>query len=130
MTIDNSTVCNCTIIHQDIVDHVRSGLPDAASLGEMAELFKCLSDPTRLKIIHALMAAEMCVCDVGALLDMSTPAISHHLKVLRQLKLVTFRRAGKIVYYSIADDHIASIIAQALAHIRESVSPAVALAAG
>ena len=118
--LETSPICCCTIIHQDVVDQVKAGLPRDTALGDMAELFKCLSDPTRLKIIHALLAAEMCVCDIGALLEMSTPAISHHLKVRRQLKLVTFRRSGKIVYYTVADDHIAPILLQALAHIGES----------
>ncbi|MBB5144348.1 ArsR/SmtB family transcription factor [Desulfovibrio intestinalis] len=118
--LETSPVCCCTIIHQDVVDQVKEGLLPDSSLGEMAELFKCLGDPTRLKIVYALLAAEMCVCDIGALLEMSTPAISHHLKVLRQLKLVTFRRSGKIVYYTIADEHISPILSQALAHIKES----------
>ena len=98
---ETSPICCCTIIHQDVVDQVKAGLPRDGALGDMAELFKC-------------------VCDIGALLEMSTPAISHHLKVLRQLKLVTFRRAGKIVYYTVADDHIAPILLQAQAHIGES----------
>lgn len=120
LKLASSPICSCTVIHQNVVDDVKRGLPQDASLAEMAELFKCLSDPTRLKIVHALLAAEMCVCDIGALLEMSTPAISHHLKVLRQLKLVAFRRSGKIVYYSIGDEHIAPILSQTLAHIRES----------
>ncbi|MEA4991186.1 Transcriptional repressor SmtB [bioreactor metagenome] len=118
--VETNPVCCCTIIHQDVVNQVKEGLLSDSSLGEMAELFKCLSDPTRLKVVYALLEAEMCVCDIGALLEMSTPAISHHLKVLRQLKLVTFRRSGKIVYYTIADEHISPILSQALAHIKES----------
>lgn len=118
--VETSPVCCCTVIHQDVVNQVKEGLLSDSSLGEMAELFKCLSDPTRLKIVCALLAAEMCVCDIGALLEMSTPAISHHLKVLRQLKLVTFRRSGKIVYYTIADEHISPILSQTLGHIKES----------
>ncbi len=118
--IESNPVCCCAIIHHDVVNEVKEGLPHEASLSAMSELFKCLSDPTRLKIIHALLAAEMCVCDISALLEMSTPAISHHLKVLRQLKLVTVRRSGKIVYYMIADGHIAPIIFQALAHTIDS----------
>ncbi len=110
-------LCACTVIHQTVVDEVRAGLPAAHSLADMAELFKCLSDPTRLKIIHALLAAKMCVCDVSALLEMSTPAISHHLKILRQLRLVSFERSGKVVYYSITDEHVASLLSQALAYI-------------
>ena len=118
--VETSPVCCCTVIHQDVVNQVKEGLLSDSSFGEMAELFKCLSDPTRLKIVCALLAAEMCVCDIGALLEMSTPAISHHLKVLRQLKLVTFRRSGKIVYYTIADEHISPILSQTLGHIKAS----------
>ena len=114
-------LCSCVVIHEDIVAKVKESLAEDAALCAMAELFKALSDPTRLKIIHALLAAEMCVCDIGALLAMSTPAISHHLKLLRQLRLVKFRRSGKIVYYSIGDEHIAPLAAQALAHSVEII---------
>ncbi|MDR2819288.1 MAG: metalloregulator ArsR/SmtB family transcription factor [Desulfovibrio sp.] len=113
-------LCTCAVIHEKIVSRVKKNLLDDASLGEMAELFKALGDPTRLKVVHALLAAEMCVCDLGALLEMSPPAISHHLKLLRQLKLVTFRRSGKVVYYSIGDEHIAPLVTQAIACIKKN----------
>ena len=112
-------VCTCSVIKQETVEDVKRKLPKEASLSTMAELFKCLSDPTRLAIIHALLIHELCVCEIGELLGMSTPAISHHLKILRFLRLVTYRRSGKVVYYAIADNHITQILVQALAHIEE-----------
>ena len=88
VTNDSDALCSCNIIHQDIVDQVRGGLTEDSQLQSVAELFKVLNDPTRLKIINALILSEMCVCDIAALLDMTQPAISHHLKVLRQTQLV------------------------------------------
>ena len=84
------------------------------------QLFKILSDETRLAIMMLLReSGEMCVCDISTLLNMTQPAISHHLKVLRQTQLVKYRRDGKIVYYSLDDDHIALLFQQGLAHVTE-----------
>jgi ArsR family transcriptional regulator len=94
-------------------------LTDDDHLVKIAELFKALSDPTRLKIVNALILSEMCVCDISALLNMNQPAISHHLKVLRQTQLIKYRRNGKIVYYSLDDEHIAPLFKQGHAHVFE-----------
>lgn len=117
--IDASPVCSCTVIRQDVVKRVQNELPDSDSCIDMATLFKCLGDPTRLTIVHCLLKEELCVCEIGTLLEMSTPAISHHLKILRQLRLVKYRREGKVVFYAIADEHIATIVSQALKHVCE-----------
>ncbi|MPM11719.1 Transcriptional repressor SmtB [bioreactor metagenome] len=116
---DDDALCSCTIIHEDILKSVRGQLTDDDHLVKIAELFKALSDPTRLKIVNALILSEMCVCDISALLNMNQPAISHHLKVLRQTQLIKYRRDGKIVYYSLDDEHIAPLFKQGHAHVLE-----------
>ena len=112
-------VCNCITVHQDVIDRVKKGLADDRLLQVQAELFKVLADPTRLRIINALILAEMCVCDIAALFDMTQPAVSHHLKVLRQTQLVKYRREGRIVYYSLDDEHVANVFYQGLLHASE-----------
>lgn len=119
MEEQDNALCNITIIHQDILDKVKKEMTDDDTLYNMAEIFKALSDPTRLKIVNALMLSEMCVCDISALLNMSQPAISHHLKSLRQTHLVKYRRDGKIAYYSLDDEHIKTMFDQCITHISE-----------
>lgn len=111
--------CNCTIIHQDIVDSVKSNMPSEENLYDVAELFKVFGDTTRIKIICALFEHEMCVCDIANLLNMSQSAISHQLRVLKQARLVKYRREGKVVYYSLDDEHVRHIFNQGLAHVSE-----------
>lgn len=111
--------CNCTTIHQDIVDSVRSNMPSEENLYGVAEFFKVFGDTTRIKIICALFEAEMCVCDIAKLLNMTQSAISHQLRVLKQARLVKYKRDGKVVYYSLDDDHVKHIFNQGLAHINE-----------
>ena len=117
---EDTALCGCTVIHEDVVAGVRGKVLEDTVLAKIAELFKSLNDPTRLKIVNALLHAEMCVCDISALLGMSQPAISHHLKTLRHMHLVNYRREGKIVYYSIADDHIEPLLMQGIANIMEA----------
>ncbi|OEF99326.1 transcriptional regulator [Vulcanibacillus modesticaldus] len=111
--------CNCTIIHNEVVDDVKKGMPQEETLYDLAELFKVFGDTTRIKILYALFQAEMCVCDIAALLKMNQSAISHQLKVLKQARLVKYRREGKVVYYSLDDNHIKQIFDQGLVHIKE-----------
>ncbi|MDY6826738.1 MAG: metalloregulator ArsR/SmtB family transcription factor [Bacillota bacterium] len=118
-TRKDDALCSVTIIHEDILNKVRKEMTEDSQLVQMAELFRALDDPTRLKIINALLLAEMCVCDLAALLNMTQPAISHHLKTLRQTQLIKFRRDGRIVYYSLDDDHIELLFRQGLAHVIE-----------
>ena len=94
-------------------------LPDEELLYDLADLFKVFSDTTRIKILYALFEAEMCVCDIAALLGMTQSAISHQLKALKNARLVKSRRDGKTVFYSLADDHVKTIIDQGLEHILE-----------
>lgn len=116
--IDQDT-CNCLIIHEDVVNNVKGKLPEEETLYDLAELFKVLGDSTRIKIICALLQAEMCVCDISALLGMTQSAISHQLRVLKQGRLVKYRKEGKVVYYSLDDDHVKGIFDLGLVHISE-----------
>lgn len=111
-----SQVCESPIIHHDVVDRVRKAFPDDALAGRTAAIFKQLGEPTRLRILLALSHHEMCVCDISALLSMTQSAISHQLKSLRLSNLVVSRKEGKIVYYALADDHVAALLRQGMLH--------------
>ncbi|MDR2510117.1 MAG: metalloregulator ArsR/SmtB family transcription factor [Spirochaetaceae bacterium] len=111
--------CACTVIHEEAVTKARSMMPCEESLLEAADLFKMFADSTRVKIIAALLHTELCVCDIAALLAMTKSAISHQLRLLRQSKLVRTRRDGKIVYYSLDDDHVHTILTEGLNHVTE-----------
>ena len=107
----------CT--HGDVIERVRGELPEVEELYDLAELFKVFGDSTRIKILYVLFESEMCVCDIAQLLGISQSAVSHHLRVLKQSKLVKFRKDGKSVIYSLTDDHVRTIIDQGLEHICE-----------
>jgi DNA-binding transcriptional ArsR family regulator len=111
--------CDCNTIHEEVVAAVRGEMPDDEILADTADLFKMFGDSTRIKILCALQLSEMCVCDIAVLLGMTKSAISHQLRALRQTKLVKFRKDGKVVFYSLDDEHIGGIIAMGLAHINE-----------
>ena len=111
--------CNCDVIHEDIVNYVMKRMPEEETLYNLAELFKVFGDSTRIRILWALDESEMCVCDIAAVLNMTQSAISHQLRVLKQARLVKNRRDGKVVYYSLDDEHIRQIFDQGLNHIRE-----------
>jgi DNA-binding transcriptional ArsR family regulator len=121
MTIEKDILetCNCNVIHEDVVKRVKETIPDEENLYELADLFKVFGDSTRIKIVCALFQSEMCVCDIAALLGMNQSAISHQLRVLKQARLVKFRKEGKVVYYSLDDEHVKGIFDQGLAHINE-----------
>ena len=94
-------------------------LPPETELAELAELFKVFGDSTRIRILHLLSRAELCVCDVAALLGLTQPAVSYQLKILRQARLVRSRREGKATVYALDDAHVAGIIGMAIEHIKE-----------
>ena len=118
---DNINVERCEFIHlhQDVIDKVLNDLPEDEILYDLADLFKIFGDTTRIKILYALFEAEMCVCDIAQLLHMTQSAISHQLRLLKQSKLVKYRREGKTVFYSLADDHVRTIIGQGMEHVAE-----------
>lgn len=111
--------CEINLIHNDIVEELKSKLLNDEISYNLAEFFKIFGDLTRVKIIHALSLKEICVCDIAALLGISQSAVSHQLKVLRQFKLVKPRREGKMVYYSLSDEHVRHIFNEGLIHINE-----------
>lgn len=116
----NETIfCDCDVIHGDVVEAVKKKMPEEDILYDLSDFFKVLGDSTRVKIMWALDESEMCVCDLAVLLNMTKSAISHQLKSLRQANLVKFRRDGKVVYYSLSDDHVKEIFEKGLEHIRE-----------
>lgn len=116
---DQDLCCAVTQVHPDAVERVRGLLPRDETLYDLAELFKIFGDSTRVKILYALLESELCVCDIAKLMDVSQSAVSHQLRVLKASKLVKFRREGKTIYYSLADDHVVSILSQGMEHIEE-----------
>lgn len=110
----------CNILHPITVRKVSKQMPPEAALNRLAEFFKIFSDKTRLGILWALSLSEMCVCDLSMLLKMKQPAISQQLKSLRQMRIVRGHRAGKVVYYTLDDEHIRSLLDFGLSHIQES----------
>ena len=116
---NKSESCSCNVIHKEVVENVKNKLPKEETLYDLAELFKVFGDSTRIKIICSLFESEMCVCDLSVLLNISQSAISHQLRVLKSARLVKFRRAGKVIYYSLDDEHIKQIFDGGLHHITE-----------
>ncbi len=111
--------CEYMCAHEEIVTRVQEAMPDDELLYDLAELYKIFGDTTRIKILYVLHEAEMCVCDIAQLLGISQSAISHQLRVLKQAKLVKYRREGKTVFYSLADDHVRMILNQGMEHVEE-----------
>ena len=114
-------ICECNVVHEDIVNKVKNVMPENITFDYMGELFKSFGDPTRLKILYALSHEEMCVCDIAALLNMSQSAISHQLRVLRNVRLVKNNKVGKTVYYSLDDDHVYKIFEQGFEHVAHTM---------
>ncbi|MDO4326273.1 MAG: metalloregulator ArsR/SmtB family transcription factor [bacterium] len=106
-------------IHEAIVSQVQQVMPEEEQLLDLAEFFKVFGDSTRIKILYVLSQSEMCVSDIATLLQMGQSAISHQLRVLKQMRLVKFRREGKTIFYSLSDGHIQTILAQGMEHIEE-----------
>lgn len=111
--------CDCTVIHEEVVNMVKDKMPDEEKLYDLAELFKVFGDSTRIRILWALSESDMCVCDIAALLNMTQSAISHQLRILKQTRLVKNRKEGKVVYYSLDDAHVKQIFEIGLIHISE-----------
>ena len=114
-----SLCCDTEEIHEELLKIVDETMPDETELDSLAELFKVFGDPTRIRILYALSAQELCVQDIADTLSMTQSAISHQLRILKQMSLVKYRRDGKTVYYSLADDHVSTIMKQGLEHVCE-----------
>ncbi|MBR3570204.1 MAG: helix-turn-helix transcriptional regulator [Oscillibacter sp.] len=115
--------CDLICTHEEIIERVRAELPDEDTLYDLTELFRIFGDSTRVRILYLLFASEMCVCDMAALLGLTQSAVSHQLRALKNVRLVKARREGKTVFYSLADDHVKTIINQGLEHVREWAPP-------
>lgn len=111
--------CSVTVIHQEVIDKVLKKMPEEETLYELAELFKVFGDSTRMRIIAALMQEKMCVCDISSLLNMTQSAISHQLRILKNTNLVKATKVGKVVYYSLKDEHVKGIFHIGYEHITE-----------
>ena len=111
--------CQEKIIHGKNVRRANESMPNADTLESLIDVFKALSDPNRLKIVIALSICELCVCDLAAVTGSSESAVSHQLRILRNLKIVRNRRDGKIMFYRLDDDHVNHVINQSLEHVTE-----------
>ncbi|OEU65111.1 MAG: transcriptional regulator [Desulfobacterales bacterium PC51MH44] len=111
--------CQEKVLHVEKVKYAVDNTPDPDTLQNLADIFKALSDPGRLKIVIALATCELCVCDLAAVSGSSESAVSHQLRILRNLKIVRYRREGKIVFYRLDDEHVSSLISQSLEHVKE-----------
>ena len=112
-------ICKTHFIHEETVKTVENAMPEDEVLYELADFFKIVGDTTRIKILQALFVSEMCVCDLSNLLNISQSAISHQLKTLRQAQIVKYRKEGKVVFYSLKDEHVKQIIDLGLIHTTE-----------
>lgn len=117
--IDEVPSCDYIHAHPETVKAVEARMPAEEMLYDLAELFKIFGDSTRIKILYVLLEHEMCVCDLAQLLNMTQSAISHQLRILKQSRLVKFRREGKTIFYSLLDEHVHSILSQGMEHIKE-----------
>ena len=111
--------CETEEIHEELLHIVEEKMPPEEALYDLSELFKVFGDSTRIRILFVLFEAEVCVCDLAKALNMTQSAVSHQLRILKQNRLVKSRRAGKSVFYSLADEHVRTIIDQGLEHIEE-----------
>lgn len=113
----NEFICDCNVIHQNIVDEISKKIPDESTFFKLADFFKLIGDTTRLKILFVLDKEETCVCDIANILSMSKSSISHQLATLRRSGIVKCRKQGKEVYYSLDDDHVNKVFEIAMNHI-------------
>lgn len=112
-------LCDLHLIHEDSVHAALRTQADEDTLTYLADLFQILASPTRLRIVEALMDQELCVCDLAAVVGTSQSAVSHHLRQLRQMRIVSYRKRGRMAYYRLDDQHIADLFATGLEHVRE-----------
>jgi len=120
--MDNKDIefCSCCEIHEDCINCVKENMLGEDTFIKLSELFKVLGDLTRIKVIYALFKKELCVCDIAEILQMTQSSISHQLRILRSFRLVKYRKEGKVVYYSLDDDHISEIFNSGLEHVEHN----------
>jgi ArsR family transcriptional regulator len=115
----NKEVCQITIINEENIKLAKQNMPTPEALIETAEVFSMLGDPSRIRILQALSTTELCVCDLAAIVETSSSAVSHQLRLLRAKGMVRFRKEGKAAYYSLADEHVHQLLTQMIKHIEE-----------
>ena len=111
--------CDTVEVHEELLNIVNETMPEETELYDLAELFKVFGDSTRIRILHALLETELCVGDMAQILNLSQSAVSHQLKILKDAKLVRFRREGKIIFYALDDEHVRNILSMGVEHIEE-----------
>lgn len=111
--------CSEKAVHCDAVKRAMAILPDDEKIYDAAELFKVFGDSTRMKILYLLLDNELCVCDITELIGATQSAVSHQLRILKQSRLIRFRKEGRSVFYSLADDHVRKILDNGMEHITE-----------
>ncbi|MBE6564941.1 MAG: helix-turn-helix transcriptional regulator [Ruminococcaceae bacterium] len=116
---ERNELCEISEVHEELLTIVNEKMPSEEKLFDLSELFKVFGDSTRMRILFVLFEAEVCTCDLAAVLNMTSSAISHQLNALKRAKLVKSRREGKTVFYSLADDHVRTIIEQGMEHVEE-----------
>ena len=114
-------MCDCEVIHEDILSKVKCHMPKDTGLYDLADFFKVFGDSTRMQILWALDINEMCVCDIAVLLGVTKSAISHQLRYLKEAHLVKNRKEGKVIFYSLHDEHVKNILEMGFEHINEGV---------
>ena len=129
-TADRRDLCEVRCVDDLKVQRARRSLPASAAVAELAETFKALGDPTRLRIVAALAREELCVCDIATLLGSSQSAVSHSLRTLRQLRLVRYRKVGKVAYDALDDAHIETLLGEGLRHVGERLGARAAAGEG
>lgn len=115
----SAPLCDFLFVHDDAVAEVLSLLPPEERLYDLADVFRVFGDTTRIRILYVLFERELCVCDIAKLLGMTQSAVSHQLRILKDAKLVRFRREGKTVFYSLDDDHVRSVLELGMEHVLE-----------
>ena len=119
MPRQSNDLCDCRLIHRQVVEEAMASALAPAEVETLVQIFKALADATRMRILWALAKREMCVCDLAAMLGLTESAVSHQLRLLRNLQLVTNRRDGVVLYYRLADDHVSQLIRIILEHLRD-----------
>jgi ArsR family transcriptional regulator len=112
-------LCDVRVVHEEAVGAARSEASEASEIAHLADTFQMLANPTRLRIVEALARRELCVCDLAAVVESSESAVSHHLRQLRQMKLVRYRKEGRMAYYRLDDEHVERVFRTGLEHVRE-----------
>ena len=116
---EDAETCDAIEVHSDLLKIVNTTLPEETELYDLAELFKVFGDSTRIKILYALFESDLCVGDLAQLVNISQSAVSHQLKILKDAKLVKFRREGKIIFYMLDDDHVRTMLSMGMEHVEE-----------